>query len=470
MAEINKSFRVNKGISLQDEVGIFYSTNDPAATSEVAPEGSLLLQKNSGSGVLWIKTGVTDTAWKRLSELSLGDLEDVSISSIATNQLIRWNGSNFENATVSLNDLDGILSLVKGGLGSNVSGFDGTLIISGGTASSIKNNYSATSAPTGAHDSSAGYAIGSNWINISSGTAYICVDASIGAAVWTSSSAGSFSLDADSGTSQTIEGGDTLTISGTANAIDTVVGATNTVTIDISNSYSGQTSITTLGTVSTGTWQGTTIAVDQGGTGQISYTNGQLLIGNTTGNTLSLGTLASADSSITITNGTGTIDLAVNDANVDHGSIGGLTDDDHTQYALLSGRSGGQTLIGGTAASNTLTLQSTSDATRGTINIVDNVIIGGGTSPSELRLLEGSASGTNYTGFKSPTTLSSNVVYELPSASGTDGQVMAWSSGDVMEWTDRVSSSATNKVTTISVVSTLPGTPDANTLYFVMSA
>lgn len=59
----------------------------------------------------------------------------------------------------------------------------------------------------------------------------------------------------------------------------------------------------------------------------------------------------------------------VNDASIDHGSIGGLTDDDHAQYLLLAGRSGGQTAIGGTAASNNLTLQSTSNSTRGKINL-----------------------------------------------------------------------------------------------------
>lgn len=41
--------------------------------------------------------------------------------------------------------------------------------------------------------------------------------------------------------------------------------------------------------------------------------------------------------------------------------------DPHTGYALLAGRAGGQTLIGGTAASQNLTLQSTSNATRGLI-------------------------------------------------------------------------------------------------------
>lgn len=42
----------------------------------------------------------------------------------------------------------------------------------------------------------------------------------------------------------------------------------------------------------------------------------------------------------------------------DHGALTGLGDDDHSQYALLAGRSSGQTLIGGTASGNNLTLQS----------------------------------------------------------------------------------------------------------------
>lgn len=50
-----------------------------------------------------------------------------------------------------------------------------------------------------------------------------------------------------------------------------------------------------------------------------------------------------------------------------HSGLTGLTADDHTQYALLAGRSGGQTLIGGTASGNDLTLTSTSHATKGSI-------------------------------------------------------------------------------------------------------
>ena len=51
-----------------------------------------------------------------------------------------------------------------------------------------------------------------------------------------------------------------------------------------------------------------TLAVANGGTGQNTFTNGQLLIGNTTGNTLTKATLT-AGAGITITNGTGTINI-----------------------------------------------------------------------------------------------------------------------------------------------------------------
>lgn len=53
----------------------------------------------------------------------------------------------------------------------------------------------------------------------------------------------------------------------------------------------------------------TPISVSQGGTGQTTYTNGQLLIGNSTGNTLTKSTLT-AGTGISITNGTGSITIA----------------------------------------------------------------------------------------------------------------------------------------------------------------
>ncbi len=59
---------------------------------------------------------------------------------------------------------------------------------------------------------------------------------------------------------------------------------------------------------------------------------------------------------------------------VPHSGLTGLLADDHTQYALLAGRSGGQTLTGGTAASNTLTLRSTTNATKGQVYIDETTV------------------------------------------------------------------------------------------------
>lgn len=56
--------------------------------------------------------------------------------------------------------------------------------------------------------------------------------------------------------------GDTIDVIGTTNRI-----TANADSIDISSSYVGQSSITTLGTIATGVWNGTDIAVADGGTG-----------------------------------------------------------------------------------------------------------------------------------------------------------------------------------------------------------
>lgn len=60
---------------------------------------------------------------------------------------------------------------------------------------------------------------------------------------------------------------------------------------------------------------------------------------------------------------------------VDHGSTVGLGDDDHTQYALLAGRSGGQTFKGGTASGDDLILESTSHGTKGHIEVKDPILL-----------------------------------------------------------------------------------------------
>jgi hypothetical protein len=90
-----------------------------------------------------------------------------------------------------------------------------------------------------------------------------------------------------------------------------------------------------------------TLPVANGGTGQTSYTNGQLLIGNTTGNTLALSTLT-AGSGITITNGAGTITIT---STAGGGSV--------TSIDVSGGTTGLTTSGGPITSSGTITLAGT---------------------------------------------------------------------------------------------------------------
>ena len=66
-----------------------------------------------------------------------------------------------------------------------------------------------------------------------------------------------------------------LAVGGTANRITVSADA-----IDIASTYVGQSSITTVGTITSGTWNGTTIAVANGGTGLTSITSRGIMFGN----------------------------------------------------------------------------------------------------------------------------------------------------------------------------------------------
>jgi hypothetical protein len=75
--------------------------------------------------------------------------------------------------------------------------------------------------------------------------------------------------------------GNTIDAVGTSNRISVSANA-----IDIASTYVGQSSITTLGTIATGTWNADTIGVAYGGTGITSAAKGSVLIANSA-NTLS---------------------------------------------------------------------------------------------------------------------------------------------------------------------------------------
>jgi hypothetical protein len=109
-----------------------------------------------------------------------------------------------------------------------------------------------------------------------------------------------------------------------------------------------------LGNVKTGVWDASTIAVNRGGTGQTSYTDGQLLIGNSTGNTLTKATLT-AGSGIGITNGSGAITIDSTDTLATVTARGATTSDAVTitnATAATTTTTGALQVTGGIATAN----------------------------------------------------------------------------------------------------------------------
>lgn len=154
----------------------------------------------------------------------------------------------------------------------------------------------------------------------------------------------------------------------------------------------------------------------------------------------------SGSSPISYDNATGVISLT--QSAITHNNIGGLTTGDpHTQYTLLAGRSGGQTITGGTGPANGLTIRSTSDASKGTIAIEQATAVTlapHGTSAgntAELRFAELAANGTAYVGFKAPDDITGVTMWKLPTSDSTGTQALVSNGSGQLSWQSVVTSS-----------------------------
>lgn len=154
-----------------------------------------------------------------------------------------------------------------------------------------------------------------------------------------------------------------------------------------------------------------TLPVANGGTGQSSFTDGQLMIGNTSTGLLSKSTLT-AGSNITITNGNGSITIASTASG--SGDVVGPASSTDSQIALFDGTTG--KLI--KAATTTGLLKASSGVIAAAVSSTDYAPATTGTSSQLL--------GSNGTGGFSNVTVGSGLTYSAGtlSASGGTGDVV----------------------------------------------
>ena len=106
-----------------------------------------------------------------------------------------------------------------------------------------------------------------------------------------------------------------------ASGKDYKIAGTSVLTATALGSSVTSSSLTSVGTITTGVWNGTVIATSYGGTGQSAYTNGQILIGKNDGSLAK--TTLTAGTNVLVQNGDGSITISSTDTTYTAGT--GLT-------------------------------------------------------------------------------------------------------------------------------------------------
>jgi hypothetical protein len=184
----------------------------------------------SGLDVKQSVRAATTGAINLTSDLENGDTIDGVTLATGDRVLVKHQGTASEN---------GIYVVQASGAAVRATDFDGTGEVSGGAFTFVEEG--TTHADSG-------------WVVSSNGAITVGTDS----IEWVQFS-GAGQITAGDGLTKT---GNTINVVGTADRI-----TANADSVDIASTYVGQSSITTLGTITTGTWNGTDVAIADGGTG-----------------------------------------------------------------------------------------------------------------------------------------------------------------------------------------------------------
>jgi len=214
-------------------------------------------------------------------------------------------------------------------------------------------------------------------LDIGSSTS-ITILGTVATGTWQGTAINQTYLTGQSGTNTGDEVAASLTVAGvieiaTTTEVNTGTDDTRAVSPVGLTAWTGDTGLITVGTIATGTWEATDVAVAHGGTGVSTLTDGGVLLGNGTGGIVAMSVLADSEMIV----GDGTTDPVAESGATLRTSIGvGTTDD--VQFANITG----------SAVSASVGKFTTIDIDGGSITgITDLAVADGGTGASSLNNL-----------------------------------------------------------------------------------